>query len=280
MTNIDLVNGAINVYETEETPRTYFGAIGASGKFYPSGSISRGIGSVDLFENNSQDLVTGDYDGLAIDATSGSGVNATVNIYVDGDIYFVGVDSAGSGYAIGDTLTIDASLMGGTGSIILKVTSIQVDSLLIVIGGDDYQVPWANLTINGSAATSLTNAIQSLTTLFSSLGSPYKSYTAIYTQNGVTLGDPPSLVQILQNTIRPNITPTISYVSAGIFNIDFGGSYLTTDKTFAICNSWGDDSASPIPSSAFPTGDTNLRFGNDTEYDSSQYILVEVRVYN
>lgn len=279
--NIDLVNGAINVYETGEVPRTYFGAIGASGKFYQSGSVDNGIGSVVLYQNNLENISDGDYDDVPISSTSGNGVGAFMNIsIVDGSVYGFQRSIPGSGYAIGDTLTIDGDNFVGTGNIIFKVASIQIDSLLIVIGGDDYQVKWSDLIINGQTPSSLSNAAQLLSALFSSLSMPYKSYTAIYTQNGVIGGDPPNLVNILENKITPNQTPTISYINSGIFNLDFGGAVLTTGKTFAICNMWGDDGLSPRPASAYPLNDSSIRIANGSGDDGNYYILVEIRVYN
>lgn len=168
--NIDLVNGAINVYETGEVPRTYFGPIGASGKFYQSGSVDNSIGSIVLLQDNSAGLVDGTYDDTPIYATSGNGVNALLNIEISsGILYNFNLGASGTNYAIGDTITIDATLLGGTGTIVFKITSVAIDSLLIVIGGDDYQVKWSDLIVDGTAATSLSNACLLLLTLFSSL---------------------------------------------------------------------------------------------------------------
>jgi hypothetical protein len=107
----------------------------------------------------------------------------------------------------------------------------------------------------------------------------YRVFTAIYTQQGVIAGDPPALVNILKNTINNN-TPTISYVASGLFNIDFGGAYLTSGKTFVTCSMWADDASSPRVATGFPMDDTNVRIGNTTGDDGNYYIAVEIRVYN
>ena len=86
--NIDIVNSTIiSVYQDSNSPRYYFGALGTSGKFYPSSTDDNGV----------------------------------------------------------------------------------LDGLLIVIGGDDYQVKWNNLVIAGTSPTSLANAQSLLATLFSTL---------------------------------------------------------------------------------------------------------------
>ena len=109
---------------------------------------------------------------------------------------------------------------------------------------------------------------------------PYKSYVAIYTQQDVLGGDPPNLVNILENTINPGITPIISYINPGIFTIDFIGAYLTNGKTFVVCNMWAADGYSPRPASGFPVNDTLVRIANYSGDDANYYIAVEIRVYN
>lgn len=110
---------------------------------------------------------------------------------------------------------------------------------------------------------------------------PYKSYTAIYTQQGVTPGNPPTLVNVLENTITPGNTPIIAYYNPGIYNITFNDTVLTLNKTFIMCNAWGDDQSSPVPSSGFISNDETIAwFGNPLGYDANNFIYVEVRVYN
>ena len=74
-----------------------------------------------------------------------------------------------SGYALGDTLTVQGSDLGGTGYLVYKIVSLDIDGLLIVIGGDDYEVKWDNLVVGGTSPTSLQDAQSLLSSLFSTL---------------------------------------------------------------------------------------------------------------
>jgi len=111
---------------------------------------------------------------------------------------------------------------------------------------------------------------------------PYKSYTAIYTQQGTLPIDsePPLLVNVLENTINPGITPAVGFITDGIFSIDFTGAYLTNGKTFVMCNMWGDNYATPRPASGYPYSDSIVYFGTTGGVNGNNYILIEVRVYN
>jgi hypothetical protein len=168
--NIDIVNSTvINVYETGEVPRSYFGVLGASGRFYPSGTsgalLINDLSFV-VISDNTSGLVDGAY-------SSGSGTpNATFDIDVSSGLV-TNIDAANyssvSGYALGDFITIQGSDLGGSGEIVLKVTMLDIDGLLIVIGGDFYEVKWNNLVVGGTSPTSLSNAQSLLATLFSTL---------------------------------------------------------------------------------------------------------------
>lgn len=271
--NIDLVNGAINVYETGKSPRTYFGAIGASGKFYQSGSVDNGIGSVILSQNNSQGLADGDYFDVPISSTSGNGVNAKFFIeIIDGSIVNFNPTIYGNGYAIGDTVTIDASNLGGTGAIIFKVSSIQVDSLLIVIGGDDYQVKWSDLIINGDTPGSLSSASTLLATLFSS-SQTYKVYSALLTQSGIN--NPTAIV--LENTL--GFTPTWYWSNDGYYSTN--EAFDDTKTTVSISNNTAINIAYYNITSAIASGG----YGAITIYtqDTNSVLNrtpIEIRVYN
>lgn len=182
--NIDIVNSTvINVYETGGVPRSYFGAVGASGKFYPSGTTSTVINSIlgspsnlpgfRLISNTLQDLVDGSY--FTIQTTS-TFVNPSFTIQVlvvDGviaDPNGLSVNPVNiSGYSIGDLVTFEGADLGGTGSITFEVTQLEIDGLLIVIGGDDYYTKWQNLVIGGTSPESLSDAQSLLANLFSTL---------------------------------------------------------------------------------------------------------------
>jgi flagellar hook protein FlgE len=91
---------------------------------------------------------------VAVSATSGSGTGATFDISTDASgAMTVTLNAAGSGYAVGDTITIDgASLTGGTSTtddVVFTVTS--VDGIISVAGGQ-FTI---NQTISGTSLDSL-----------------------------------------------------------------------------------------------------------------------------
>lgn len=232
--NIDLVNGGINVYETGEAPRTYFGSIGASGKIYPSGTSGQLLAenfSFEIFLDNTSSLGDGGYNDIP-SSSNGSGTpSALFNIDVNGGVVD-GVPQCSNyldtmGFAIGDLVTIQGSDLGGSGELILKVTQVVIDGILFVVGGDNYQIKWNDLLINGTSPTSLDDT----TTLLSNLligvtGQPYKVYTAIISQTG---GNAPTAT-VLQNTIHPDLT--WGYNASGRYGISTGGTNVfTASKT-------------------------------------------------
>jgi hypothetical protein len=174
--NIDIVNSTvINVYETDGIPRSYFGATGASGRFYPSGT-SGGLLidnlSFVVFSDNTTGLVDGGYNDI-LSTSNGSGTpNAIFNIdVISGVASGINISNFAdtSGYGMGDFITIQGSDLGGSGEIVLKVTVLDIDGLLIVIGGDFYETKWNNLVVGGTSPTSLSDAQELLATLFSTL---------------------------------------------------------------------------------------------------------------
>lgn len=229
--NINLVNGGINVYETGETPRTYFGAIGASGKIYPSGSINGELFSGSIISST---LVVPDdyYTDIPQSSTSGSGINGLFNFGVSSGVVSYGNIYSGSGYAVGDIVYINGSdvIEGGSGTLAIKVTSLAIDSILFVVGGDDYQVQWSNLVINGTSPANLSNAMTLLSTLLIGVtGQPYKVYTAIINQSG---GNAPT-ANVLQNTIHPDLI--WSHNSTGNYSLYVSsGDLFSSSKTTTI----------------------------------------------
>lgn len=177
--NIYLENGAIKVYEDGENPRVYWGGLGASGKFYPSGTSGAvKYSGFEIASSTIADAIDSDYDDVPSTTNSTSGTPSDVLFYVqvvDGVVTQVNLTngqqpSYASGYAIGDLFTIQgSSLGGGSGELIVRVTSLDIDGLLIVIGGDYYSVKWYDLKVDDVSATSLLNAQELLATLFSSL---------------------------------------------------------------------------------------------------------------
>jgi len=230
--NIDLVNGGINIYETGEAPRTYFGAIGASGKIYPSGSINGELFSGSIISST---LVVPDdyYSDISQSSTSGSGINGLFDFGVSSGVVSYGNLHSGSGYAVGDIIYINGSdvIEGGSGTLAIKVTNLFLDGILFVVGGDDYQVQWSNLVINGTSPANLSDAMTLLSNLLIGVsGQPYKVYTAILNQSANNA----PVATVLQNTIHPDLAWGYNAsgrygISAGninLFNID--GNITTT----------------------------------------------------
>jgi hypothetical protein len=174
--NIDIVNTTvINVYETGGVPRSYFGATGASGKFYPSGT-SGSIIEVGIISDATTDLVDSFYEGIEFASTSGNGFGQTFQISVVGGLIeyiqilnYPNPDAVANGFSLGDTIVIDGSSMGGLGTVTIKVIELAIDGLLISIGGDFYETKWNNLVVGGTSPTSLSDAQSLLATLFSTL---------------------------------------------------------------------------------------------------------------
>lgn len=139
------------------------------------------------------------------------------------------------------------------------------------------QIGWSN---ESNILYQILNQLTRLAGIITGLKPAYKVYTAIYTQNGVTPGDAPTLVNVLENTITPGDTPIITYSNIGIFDIIFSSTVLTTTKTFVICDMWADDGSSPLPSAGNIIDDSTIRIGNTSGNDAAYYIAVEIRVYN
>lgn len=177
--NIDVVNSTvINVYETGGVPRSYFGGFGASGKFYPSGTSGAIVNQAwEVVVNTTNNIPDGFYDEIASTSTSSSGVpdvkfqfDVTDGVIVNSSIQIFNTPIT-SGYAIGDTFTIQANALDAlaTGEVVLRITELEIDGLLIVIGGDFYETKWNNLVVGGTSPSSLSDAQELLANLFSTL---------------------------------------------------------------------------------------------------------------
>jgi hypothetical protein len=282
--NINLVNGGINVYETGETPRTYFGAIGASGKIYPSGSINGELFSGLIISST---LVVPDdyYTDIPQSSTSGSGINGLFNFGVSSGVVSYGNIYSGSGYALGDIAYINGSdvIEGGSGTLAIKITALALDGILFVVGGDDYQVQWSNLVINGTSPTSLSDAMTLLSNLLIGVtGQPYKVYTAILNQSG---GNAPTAT-VLQNTIHPDLA--WGYNATGRYGISTGGANaFINQKCITIQGSLTNNTGALVGSIYGQQDDeTNYKIytwdNNISDYADGLLTnyTIEIRVYN
>lgn len=288
--NITTSNGTISVATDDNVPRTYFGAIGASGKFYPSGTSGAIVdGGWTIVSNTTDGLSDGDYEDRASTTNSTSGTpDVLFNVQiVSGVITLITLSgsetpSFGSGYAIGDRFTIQASdIGGGTGEVVLQLNQLDIDGFLIVIGGDHYEVKWYNLVINGTSPTDLANAQELLASLFSSAGTGYKVYTALLSQSSE--GDFTPTAEVLANTLG-----TIEYTW------DSTGFYFLNLDTFAA---WDEQKTfiSVAPSyTAVPYFAYGGIYSGDNSYIALQFLDItgdaididgsgvplEIRVYN
>ncbi len=97
-------------YDAGDTITILGAALGGGGDLV----ITLAAGS--LANTRTVEANTGTYSGVA--ATGGSGTGATFDVVVasDGSITSVAVNTAGTGYASGETLTIDGALIGGDGT--------------------------------------------------------------------------------------------------------------------------------------------------------------------
>jgi hypothetical protein len=166
-------NGIIEISQDNSVPKSYFKA---SGKFYPSGTsggfIIPSANNFDLISNTLTNVPDDIYTSVPT-TTSGSGVGLLFDINIASNIVLGFSTTNGtttSGYGIGDTATVQGSdLGGGSGELIFKVISLEIDGILIVIDGDFYQVKWYDLVIDSISPTSLGDAQQKLAVLFSTI---------------------------------------------------------------------------------------------------------------
>lgn len=181
MINLYKTGGVITVGEDGKVPVTYYGEGGKSGKFYPSGtsgtmppssSIDPIAGSSDGYLSFVSQSLSGLGDSSYEDvpsATSGNGTGATFLVVTSSGAMsaLLHYPASGSGYNVGDIITIQGSDMGGEGNLILEVINIEIDGFLINLGGDYYSVKWYDLVIDGTSPTSFSNTNDLLLTFFS-----------------------------------------------------------------------------------------------------------------
>lgn len=149
--------------------KTYYGY--TSGKFYPSGTNGvLNTSCLRILSNTLSNIPDGAYtvevsipNAIPIDI----GITTVGNIVAD-NAFGITPDPSGSGYSVGDILTINGSDLDslGSGQISFKVISTIKDGLLIIINQDTFEVKWYDLIIGGTSPTSLPDAQTLLNTLF------------------------------------------------------------------------------------------------------------------
>lgn len=159
-------NGIIEVSQDGSVPKSYFKT---SGKFFPSGSVSGAAsaitGSFPIISNDTSGCTDDFYNNQQQGSTSGNGSGAVFNLWINGGtIQYVAsnapnlTEGTGSGYVVGDTMTIYGSDYGGTGSCVVKVDALGIDGFLINFDKDVYDVRWYDLIIGGTSPTLLSDA--------------------------------------------------------------------------------------------------------------------------
>lgn len=182
---------------------------------------------------------TATFSAVAQDATSGVGTGATFNISAAGGTYTVtAVAAAGSGYSVGDTITIDGANLGGasgTNDLTLTVATIVVASFTTVTqdstSGDGYGAEFTIGVVGG---------VYTLTAITTS-GYAYAPGDTV-TVDGANLGGASG---------TNDLTLTITTVTAGtVTTTVLNDEYLITSvtaNTFTV--------TLPTAANAFDTGD-------------------------
>lgn len=165
--------GIIEVSQDGSVLKSYFKT---SGKFFPSGSVSGQATSITgvfpIISNDTSGCIDGLYTFQTQGATSGVGSGISFTVYINGGtIEYVGnndtiiMQGTGSGYAIGDTITIYGSDYGGTGNCVILVNALGIDGFLINFDKDFYDVRYYDLIVQGSSSPDLTNTWSQLINL-------------------------------------------------------------------------------------------------------------------
>lgn len=150
--------------------KTYYGY--TSGKFYPSGTSGvLNTPCLKILSNTLSNIPDGVYT-VEVSIPNAIPINigiTTVDNIVADNAFGITPDPSGSGYSVGDILTINGSDLDGSGKgqLSFKVISTIKDGLLIIIGQDTYEVKWYDLIINASTPSSLADAQDLLNSLFS-----------------------------------------------------------------------------------------------------------------
>jgi hypothetical protein len=276
---INVVNGIVNISTDGDVPRSYYGAVGASGSVMPMKAHLLGNVTELSWVSAQEYLIGAGIQSTSQASTSGLGGDIDVDIlftqsatseycYIE-SIAIVGGGQNGK-YKIGDSVTFSAV---GDGIIVTAtVKSLEYQRLLIKIGGDFYEVNWFDLLINGTSPTDLSDALSLISSAFASVGSPYKVYSALLTQSG---GSAP-IATILQNTLGD-----LSFEYDGVGYYFINSSSLFTDNKTAIF--FGNTNAGFIK--MYPNNDSQLTI---EVLDNSASFFdgglagtpIEIRVYN
>jgi len=278
---INVVNGIVNISTDGDVPRSYYGAVGASGSVMPMKAHLLGNVTEYSWVSAQEYLIGAGTTGAILqDSSSGLGTGAEATFtFTDsataGATYISSIVASGTQngkYKIGDSLTFTVDGVQVT----ITVKSLEYQRLLIKIGGDFYEVNWFDLVINGTSPTDFTDALSLISSAFASVGSPYKVYSALLTQNGIN----PPVATVLQNTIG-----NIQWYrdGQGYYHVYSDDALFTSGKTFVTVShsNYNSDGTTPYyidgTSHVYVmTLNNNWEYVDNILYDTS----VEIRVYN
>lgn len=118
----DLTTGEVNAAGVTSDPPLY-SISGLPGLVAPGGSGLNGVIMADgallaaTTTSEGSGYVDGAYNGVALVSSTGTGSGATMDIqWLGGSIAFIVFEDPGTGYAVGDQLTVAAADVGGSGS--------------------------------------------------------------------------------------------------------------------------------------------------------------------
>ena len=278
---INVVNGIVNISTDGDVPRSYYGAVGASGSVMPMKAHL--LGNVTEYSwVSAQEYLIGNIHTFPIlqDSSSGLGTGAQASFEftesaTPGYTYISSIVASGTQngkYKIGDSLTFTVSGI----QINITVKSLEYQRLLIKIGGDFYEVNWFDLVINGTSPTDLTDALILISSAFASVGSPYKIYSALLTQTGAD--DP--VATVLQNTLG-----NVQWYrdDKGYYYVYSDDGLFASGKTFVTVShsNYNSDGTTPyyLDGASYiyvMTLDNTWTYLDDILHDTS----IEIRVYN
>ena len=182
------------------------------------------------------------YENVSLTATTGSGTGATADITVTaGQITDVDVTSGGTGYAVGDLLSVNASNVGGTGSgFEIEVTSFEKRAYVNILGGELFVASSSsidfvedNSAVSSSRPINLDDIITNnflAGTLAGGGAVDYTSYRISIANHGFGNGDPVTYDTLSNTPIGGLLNNNVYYVKS----IDSGTIELYED--FSLLN--------------------------------------------
>lgn len=123
-----------------------------------SGYTGDGIATLGVIAGGNT-YTNGTYSGVAVTSLTGSGSGATADVTVaGGSVTVVTIVNKGFGYAVGDSLSVAASLIGGTGvgfSVPVATVGAATFTGVSLIGGTGF-LATADIVVNGGVVTTVT----------------------------------------------------------------------------------------------------------------------------